>query len=210
MKNLIFDFGQVIIDIDPPRVQRLFREALDGSYEIAFQRLKERDIFNRLEVGALSEEGFILAIQQECQGKLHARQIMDIWSEMLVGIPAHRLEFLENLRSHYRVFLLSNTNAIHLKQIYRHLEVDHQVTDFNTRFFEKTYYSNEVRMRKPDPAIFHHVLEDAGLEAHETLFIDDYPENIEMAKKLGFKGALHNPEKDIATVFDSYLKEATS
>jgi FMN phosphatase YigB (HAD superfamily) len=105
---------------------------------------------------------------------------------MLGDLPEERWHILEKLSDHYRIFLLSNTNAIHvpyyagvLKQKYGTNGYDH--------LFEKTYFSYELGMRKPNEDIFQHVIADARLRPEETVFIDDFLENIETARKLGFE-----------------------
>ncbi len=207
IKNIIFDFGQVIIDIDPPGVINRFREKIGADdFERFYNRLHERNIFDRLEINDLSAEAFIHAFQQESEHRLSAIEILDIWNSMIVGIPAHRLLFLEKLKEDYQIYLLSNTNGIHLEIIYKHLEKDHGVSDFDQRFFHNTYYSHVVRMRKPDLKIYEHVLQDAGIKAEETLFVDDKVENIEAAAKLGIRGAHHDPDNEIVDVFEGYLK----
>lgn len=207
MKNIIFDFGNVIIDIDDNRVVDLFRQMMGDAVEPLIEELNRQDIFNKLEIGAISEESFIWAIQHAANLQIEAREIWKIWNEMLIGIPVHRLTFLENLRKRYRTFLLSNTNSIHLKAIYSHLQKDHQVHDFDTRFFEKAWYSHEVGIRKPDPAFFQFAMDDAGLKAGETLFIDDKEENVQAAEKAGLHAVLHDPFEDIVEVFEKYLSE---
>lgn len=207
MKNIIFDFGQVLIDIAPERVDVLFRQALGHRYESAFRALIEQDVFNRLEVDALSEESFIWAIQHASGGELGGREILRIWNAMLVGIPAHRLKFLAKLREQYRVFLLSNTNSIHLKAIYRYLEQEHQIYDFDTRFFDRAWYSHEIKLRKPDPAIYQYILNAAKIKPEETLFIDDNPDNVVEARRAGIVGIVHDPSDDIVAVFDTYLEK---
>ena len=187
IKNIIFDLGVVLIDLDYGRSEKAFRLFLNGQYDDAYQKLSENDVFINFEKGLISEESFINALQRAVTPAPDPKMIIDAWNLMLIGIPGRRLAFLKELGKKYRLFLLSNTNAIHMAWIRKHLRRDHCVRNFDTRFFEKAYYSFELHMRKPDKEIFDFVLEDAGVIASETLFIDDKEENTIAAEKLGIR-----------------------
>jgi putative hydrolase of the HAD superfamily len=105
---------------------------------------------------------------------------------------------LEILKTRYAIYLLSNTNALHLARAFDDLEKDHGVTDFDAQYFDTTYYSHLIGFRKPDPAAFRHVIEDSFLTPEYTLYIDDMPENIRAARKLGFQTHLSPPDEEIA------------
>jgi putative hydrolase of the HAD superfamily len=120
---------------------------------------------------------------------------------MLLDIPPSRLEFLRFLKDHYRMFLLSNTNQIHLDQVNKILHDVCGKKDF-LHFFERTYYSHLMKKRKPDYEIFEQVLIENNLLAEETLFIDDSSENLHGASSLGIKTLLVTSEKSLFDFFD--------
>ena len=115
----------------------------------------------------------------------------DLFHELLTGIPLHKLKMLENLKQHYRLFLLSNTNVIHWERSVNEFFRDHEwgINDF----FERLFLSYEMGMVKPDTEIFSTMLDDAGLKAEETLFIDDSAANCAAAAALGIN-VLHDKE----------------
>jgi FMN phosphatase YigB (HAD superfamily) len=106
---------------------------------------------------------------------------------MLLAYPPERIALLNSLKGRYRLFLFSNTNALHYEEVDRihRRQFNHALNDH----FEKAYYSHLIGLRKPELAAFQHVLDDAGIAAHETLFIDDLLKNIEGAKAAGLHGA---------------------
>lgn len=182
IKNIIFDFGDVFINLDK---QIIFREAekFGGTLELTSEMLKINDDF---EVGAISPNEFISALGA-IYPKATPKEIEDIWNGMLLDFPDYRLDFITELaqENSYRLFLLSNTNAIHIP----YLAERWGAKKYN-RFkncFEKFYLSQEIGMRKPNAEIFEFVLNENGLKAEETLFIDDSKENTDGAEKLGIR-----------------------
>lgn len=180
IKNIIFDFGDIFINLDK---QIIYREAekFGGTSQLTSEVLKINDSF---EVGAISPDEFISALQ-EVYPKATRHEIEGIWNGMLLDFPDYRLDFITELakENKYRLFLLSNTNALHIP----YLEEKWGAEKFN-RFkncFEKFYLSQEIGLRKPNAEIFEFVLNENGLKADETFFIDDNKENTDGAKKLG-------------------------
>lgn len=182
IKNIIFDFGDVFINLDK---QIIYREAekFGGMLELSSEVLK---VNNDFEVGAISPDEFISALQN-LYPKATRQEITAIWNGMLLDFPDYRLDFITDLakENQYRLFLLSNTNAIHIP----HCE-EKMGTEKFKRFknsFEKFYLSQEIGLRKPNAEIFEFVLNENELNADETLFIDDSKENTVGAEKLGIK-----------------------
>ncbi|MEO1012866.1 MAG: HAD family phosphatase [Bacteroidota bacterium] len=182
IKNIIFDFGDVFINLDK---QIVFREAEKyGALDRLGSEMKQ--INNDFEVGRISIEAFISALKRIFP-EIGEQKIVDIWNGMLLDFPKKRLEFLESLvrDGEYRLFLLSNTNALHIPHVQRIMGV----TDYN-RFkgaFERFYLSHEIGLRKPNTEVFEFVLKENHLTASETFFIDDTKENTDGAEKLGIR-----------------------
>ena len=182
IKNIIFDFGDVFINLDKEVIFREI-ERFGGTSEVTDAILELNLAY---EIGSISSDTFIDGLQR-AYPTAKPKDIIHIWNAMLLDFPDYRLEFLELLAqsSQYRLFLLSNTNAIHIK----HVEKAIGTAKF-TRFkncFEKFYLSHEIQLRKPNPEIFWYVLKENKLNAEQTLFIDDTLENIDAAKALGIK-----------------------
>ena len=181
IKNIIFDFGDIFINLDK---QAIFRAIRNGDIQDFMPRYSELN--NDLEVGNISPTEFLDRLQADFP-KLSTSEIADIWNSILLDFPEYRLNFLEGLANEkkYRLFLLSNTNALHISHVGQIMGRDRY-----TRFrgcFEQFYLSHEIRLRKPDREIFQFVLDQNNLQAAETLFIDDTLENTEAAAILGIQ-----------------------
>jgi putative hydrolase of the HAD superfamily len=108
------------------------------------------------------------------------------WNSLLGDLPEERLNILKKSSEYYRTFLLSNTNAIHLPFYYNYMREKFGIEGYH-KLFEKVYYSYELGLRKPNADIFKYVIENAGIKPEETMFIDDFIENIDTARLVGFK-----------------------
>src|SRR5690606_5392251 len=122
IQNILFDLGNVLIDLDIPRTESMFKTLLKDEYDEVQAVLLRRNIFEQFETGQISEETFIWAFQQAARQNLDPRDIIRAWNGMLLGFPAHRFDFLEKLKKKYRLFVFSNTNETHLRWVYRHLK----------------------------------------------------------------------------------------
>lgn len=182
LKNIIFDFGDIFINLDKEVIFREI-EKFGGNPQLSPEMFA---VNNSYEVGEISSEEFVGHLAALYPGA-SPTQIIDIWNSMLLDFPDYRLEFIENLarEAQYRLFLLSNTNALHIPHVAQKMGAD----KFN-RFknsFDRFYLSHEIHLRKPNAEIYQFVLDQNGLEAEETFFIDDSKENTDAAQKLGIQ-----------------------
>lgn len=191
MKNIIFDLGDVIIPIDLRAPLRTFAQ-LANRPEAEMEALwKEHGIWQQHETGLIDDEAFRAAVRALVRGETDepdrwADDVIDAaWNTVLLDLPLDRIERIRSLQGRYRLFLLSNTNAIHIQEVDRRLaELGQPPLE---SLFEQVFYSHIVRMMKPNPAIYQHVLKQAGLVAEETVFLDDNPQNIQAAAALGIR-----------------------
>ncbi|MCB0408954.1 MAG: HAD-IA family hydrolase, partial [Flavobacteriales bacterium] len=153
--------------------------------ESIYPQLVKANFFEEFEIGAISTSEFIAQFQQ-FDNQITDDSILKAWNSMLLDIPTERLELISRLKKTHQVFLLSNTNDIHYNYINDYVKHKFQVKDFD-EYFHKIYLSHQLKLRKPNPEIFKYVLENAQLQANETLFIDDSLEHINAAKNLGIK-----------------------
>jgi putative hydrolase of the HAD superfamily len=119
---------------------------------------------------------------------------------MLLDIPPARIELLRQLRGKYILFLLSNTNAIHVRQINQILRQTSGITSLED-LFDRTFYSHQVGMSKPAPEVFRYVLDHARIQAEETLFLDDSPDYLRGAQQTGIASVLIEPTHTILDLF---------
>lgn len=192
IKNIIFDFGGVLVDLSKERTVEAFR-ALGFDAGTFIGTYGQGGPFASLEKGESTPEAFYAEIARlstpfgtsPVAGVLTPERIRAAWNLMLVGIPPRRLQALLRLRRRYRLFLLSNTNRIHWELSEKGSAYfawqGHRPEDF----FEHIFLSCDLHLLKPGEAIFRRVLNEAGLCPSETLFIDDSAENCAAAARLG-------------------------
>ncbi|WP_448698498.1 HAD family hydrolase [Mucilaginibacter sp. AW1-3] len=187
IKNIIFDYGNVIFAIDFALTQQAFADLGISNATEFFGHRKQDDIFNAFEKGEITADQFRARIREKANNPdLTDEQINNAWNKMLLGIAKGNNELLARLKGKYRTFLLSNINAIHYDAVMDYLQRECGF-EGNDHLFEKVYYSHFIGKRKPDAAIFEHILTDSNLKPEETLFIDDSPQHLETASKLGIQ-----------------------
>lgn len=201
IKNIIFDYGNVIFHIDFKQVAQAWQQlGITNAHEFYGHRQQD-DVFNALECGQITPEAFRNRIRELTnKPELTDDQIDGAWNAIFVGIPQGNHELLRQLKDKYRTFLLSNINAIHHAYVHNYLKSEFGM-DNNDELFEKVYYSHLMGKRKPNPEIFEQVLEENNLDPAETLFIDDSPQHLETAKKLGMQTYLMTAPDNIRKFF---------
>lgn len=185
-KNILLDLGAVLLNIDVNKLKPAFESLGVKDFNLIQQQLTEANLFDDLETGKISPDAFCETIRTASDLPLKDADIMAAWNTLLLDFREDTMHFLIQLRKNYKLYLLSNTNAIHLEQFYKQLyqQLGNTTLDF---YFDKLFYSHLIGMRKPDAAIYDFVLKDAGITAEETLFIDDLELNISAAGALGFQ-----------------------
>ena len=142
-------------------------------------------IFDNLEIGLSDAEQFRASIRKILPGKPTDEDIDAAWNAMLIGFPKETIAYLNQLKKQYRLFLLSNTNALHLKKFSEMFEKSFGYS--MCQLFERCFYSHEIGFRKPSAEAFDTVVQEANLNPAETLFVDDLKVNTETAKSLGMQ-----------------------
>lgn len=207
IKNIIFDLGAVLLNLDMERTDAAFAELVGDSEQHAWIRseLYKRGLFTKFETNEVLELEFVETIKAYNPHPLSDAQVRKAWSAMLLDMPEERIELLRQLRkAGYRLYLLSNINSIHLDDVYAIIREQHGDLDFDA-LFDKPYYSHLIGRRKPDRATFGFVLADADLKPDETLFIDDNADNVQAAAALGIKTIHHPANSDIVGALTSLL-----
>src|ERR1700722_7572425 len=182
IKNIIFDLGGVIINLDNRRTEDAFTALGVKNFRDYFGHGFAASFFKDYEVGKIDDKEFIRSIRQLAGlSQVTDKAIIDSWNALLLDFPAERIQLLKELRRSYRLFLFSNTNALHLaalRQIWAGSVGGGSLEDL----FEKSYYSHLMGMRKPDPGSFGFILKENQLIGEETLFVDDAIVNVEGAE----------------------------
>lgn len=187
IKNIIFDYGNVIFSIDFSLAQQAFRKLGIFNAEHFFGHLQQDAIFDAFDRGDITATQFRTRIREVANNPaLTDEQIDAAWNSMLLGIAAGNHELLLKLKNKYRTFLMSNINDIHYTHIMNYLLRDFNMQG-NDHLFERVYYSHLVGKRKPETAFFQQILTENNLDPAETLFIDDSPQHLEAARSLGIQ-----------------------
>ena len=189
IKNIIFDLGGVILNIDTQKSIDAFANILGKKNDEFVRNYNNFNLLDRLEKGKISPKQFRDELKQIIPKKISDTQIDSAWNSMLLDFPKERIELLNKLKPKYRTFLLSNTNKIHYNSYTKQLNEQFGIKNLSD-LFEEEYMSFDLKMRKPDKEIFYHVLDQNNLLANETLFFDDTIENVEAAKQIGIKAYL--------------------
>lgn len=200
IKNIIFDLGGVIINIDYQKTIDAFQKLSKAGCTIAFNQQSQSELFDELETGRISNAAFRDKIREHYQVEGSDEAIDAAWNAMLLDIPQERIDLLRKLRKDHKLFLLSNTNAIHLIAFNKIVEDSFGIPALD-ELFDKCYYSHLVDDRKPNPGIFERILQENNLQKAETLFIDDSIQHIESAEKVGIKTLHLAPPLTINQVF---------
>ena len=207
IKNIIFDLGGVVLDIDENIVYKELEKLGINVSELP-QSKEFREIMSKFDTGIYTAPTFrkkmkaLLGLE-----KMTDQKFDSIWNAMLLDIPRERIEAIEQIKKHYKIFLMSNTNEIHYDLYVRDLQLRFGYNEFDA-LFNKSYFSFAEHLEKPDPRFFELILDHEKLNAEETLFIDDTAANIKVAKALGIRTYHISREELVRNLFvNGVLKE---
>lgn len=205
VKNIIFDFGGVLMDLD-------FKITVVGLSKLLQVDFKDKlyikwflDLFKSFEKATISEEEFLAALINNSTENPSKESLISVWNAMMLSTKKERFDMLKELKGDYKVYLLSNTNTIHYRRMLEIMKELFGDLDFHRTYFHKAYYSQQMGMRKPDKEIFDTICIENNLEKTETLFIDDLPFNVEGARKAGLHAVQHDPKTEITEKIQTYI-----
>lgn len=200
IKNLLFDFGGVIIGINKENAVQRFKEIGVENIEDFLGEFRQKGIFLEIEEGKITREQFYDEFRKLAGKNISNSDIDSGWLAFLTGIPIYKLELLKELRKKYKVYLLSNTNPIIMD--WAHSNKFCKTGEVLSDFFDKVFLSYEIGYAKPERESFEAVIKGTGLKPSETLFLDDGQSNLDEAAKLGFKTYLVDQDEDLRKVFN--------
>jgi len=198
INTIIFDFGDIFINLDK-------QATVDGFKKLGLSEWDEdlNQLNIQFEIGQISQDKFLLGIQKHIPNA-SIDEILEAWNAILLDFPLYRLEFLQNIPKKYRLFLLSNTDSIHIETF----EQENGVSFYSDFYqcFEKVYFSYEIGMRKPNADVFNYLVKKHELSPKRTLFIDDKKENTDAALSFGFQvWNLQVGQEDIVDLFEKKI-----
>jgi putative hydrolase of the HAD superfamily len=199
IKNILFDFGAVLFNIDFERVAEAFEEIGFANFQKQYTQTNASPLFDTLEKGKMEPEAFYDQIKTLSTQTPSNHDIENAWNAILLNYRKPSMQWIKANSDKYNMYLLSNTNIIHYNR-FNNMAKEELGVDGLDLFFKKSYYSFQMGMRKPSAEIFQFVLNDAGILPQETLFIDDALPNIEAAQKLHFKTHHLLPGENIETL----------
>lgn len=178
-----------MLDIDYDLTKQAFIDLGVSDFDHMYSQAAANELFQQLEKGTITPEEFREVLKEQTGLSLSEEEIHTAWNALLLDFRKSSLEYLKMLKQRANLILLSNTNAIHRDafiKIYDELKAG---SPFN-EYFHHCFYSFDIGYRKPDAACFKWVLNETGIRADETVFIDDSPQNIEAAQALGIHSIL--------------------
>lgn len=195
VKNIIFDLGGVILDIDYRLTEKAFIDLGCKNFKEIYSQAKQTTLFDDFEEGNIDEAVFFYKLKNLSGLEVSLKELKDAWNAMLIRFPEKNYQLLKSLHGKYHLFLLSNTNQAHIATFIKLIEKVCPIEEFEN-FFEGVYYSNIIGVKKPNAAPFLKILIENNLSADETLFIDDSIQHVKGAAKTGINAQwLEAPKK---------------
>ena len=194
-KVFLFDLGGVLINVNYHKTISAFAQLGVADPSKLYNQFGQNKLFDQYEKGEVSSDYFIQQLKPLTNLGVSEAQVIEAWNAMIEDFPIEKLDFISQLSKYHKCFLLSNTNEIHLEKVIDNLK--------NTPYkrledlFEKCYYSHLIGKRKPDVDTFNWVINQMGVKAEETLFIDDSPQHVNGAIKAGLKAIYYTEAADL-------------
>ncbi len=195
--TIIFDLGNVIVDLDINKTEEclssLFeREDLYSDPEII-------SIIHKYETGHISEALFINKLLANAPNhKIQAKDILDCWNAMLLGISRDKIDLINELKKHYKIYILSNTNITHISFLNHWLEKNHGLINWFDNAFDAVFYSHEIGFKKPEVEAYNYVIDHIPDDKNNMLFVDDLSENVSAARRAGIHAFVYDGKLDLA------------
>lgn len=202
IKNIIFDWGGVITNIDIGRSDKAFKQLGLKDFGKYYYMADKVELYRLFEEGRLSAATFRDGIRKLLSRPASDEEIDLAWYAMIGDTPSERWTLLRDIKKYYRTFLLSNTSIIHVERFFEFLYQRYGIRGYR-HLFEKVYFSYETGIRKPDPRAFRQVLDENGLIPEETLLIDDSQKNIDVAGELGIRTYHLQPPLTLTKLFEN-------
>lgn len=194
INTIIFDLGGVILNIDYKRTIDEFKKLGIKNAEHLYSKKRQSELFDQIETGKITKEYFLKKLKERTtNSKLD--EVRNAWNALLLDLPEKRVKMLQELKKKYNLILLSNTNIIHIEALKKKFGEKKYNEFYN--LFNKVYYSHEINVRKPSKDAFNVIIKQNKLTINRVLFIDDSPQHISSAKKIGINTLHIDSEKDI-------------
>jgi len=205
IKNIVFDLGVVLFDLDYTLTINAFKALGIDKHEGFFSETEQTLLFDKFERGDIQPAEFIQSLRNLMPGEADDDAIISAWNAMLLGLPQSSVDLLNSLRPHYNLYLLSNTNDLHYVHLHELIKAQHGLQGLH-ELFTAVYFSNKEGLRKPEPEFYNRLVEQEELNPHETVFIDDMLKNVVGAREVGIQGVLLEKGRRVTNLFDENYK----
>lgn len=197
--NIIFDFGGIFVDIQyNDTIEELTKLSTEMDAAQFYSKKSQVSFFSDLETGKITQDEFIVLLKDHLKIERNDTEIIKAWNAMLKEIRVERLVYLRELKKTKKVFMLSNINEIHEKYLDLYIKERPELAGFYDEF-DKVYFSHNIGERKPNAKAYETVLKENDLDIKRTLFIDDSPQHVEGALKIGLDAVLLDPPNSFIT-----------
>ncbi len=197
--TIIFDFGGVLININYHLTIDAFKKLGIEDFEERYSQADQSSLFNDLEVGNISAQRFVNELLHFLPSGTSPNQVVHAWNAMLLDVPKSAVDVLTSLKGKYRLFLLSNTNEIHIPKALVEWKKTTEVDFYNC--FDHVFLSHEMGLRKPNKEIFERVCLEQNIQPENALFIDDSPQHLLGAKDVGLNTFHLTSDVELASLF---------
>lgn len=204
IKNIVFDLGGVIAELDTQRPIDRFKEIGVADADKLLDPYEQKGVFLEFEQGKIDTETFRQRLSEHAGKELSLDDIYYGWMGFMLDVPQYKLDYILELRKTYNVYILSNTNPVIMR--WAKSPVFSMAGRPLTDYCDKIYASFEIGLTKPDPQIFEYMFQDAGIKPEESLFIDDSKRNVEVGASLGMKTYQPTNEEDWREAVSTILK----
>ena len=182
---IIFDLGGVLIEVDYNRTILAFEKLGISNAKELYSQKAQTELFNQIECGEITPHFFLNELLKFCPKKTKISEVKEAWNAIIGPYNKRIITLLKELKKKHKLFVLSNTNAIHIEKAnLEWAKISDKPID---AFFDKVYLSHKIGDRKPNESVFIKICKEQGLDKNKTLFIDDSIQHIKAANKLGLK-----------------------
>lgn len=202
IEAVLFDLGGVLIRLNYQFTIDEFKKFGLDNFEAFYTQKQQSELFDKFETGQISTMHFVNELLRVLPKGVSANQVVHAWNKMILDFPKISLDILKQVRNHHKVFLLSNTNEIHMEKVKREWQL---ITNEDmSSYFDQVFLSHEINMRKPEIATFLEVSIKMQIPPQNILFIDDSKQHIEGAKQAGMNAELLNHIDELALVLQKW------
>jgi FMN phosphatase YigB (HAD superfamily) len=205
VKGIVFDIGNVLIDIDYVNTVLQFQKLSNQDFGKIVSYSSQIEFFNQYERGEINTAEFIAAIKKYLKPEVTDAEIVAAWNTMLVNYPAQKIHLLEQLKSDFKLFALSNINEMHINLMDTNIKRLYGKETFG-EYFDKAFYSNEIGMRKPEKRIYDYLVSETGISAEHLLFFDDKKENLIPASAIGIQTIHMEKPEQLYSFFEHFFE----